>query len=183
MRTTLIAILCLLLSATVAWSQESDTSGTPTIRFALEALPSAQIPVGALGGIVRPTAGFSFGTEVMLTALPWLSAGVSLGYAPAVVAGNDWLHTILGGAMAQVTFPILPFLEIGGAVGGGYEYSILVSGQSTFPGGGTYLEIRAAARYILLSRFSIGIFAGYRHLFGITGAVQAGATARLVLGR
>ena len=125
MMTTTALILAVLFRLA---SEEAPENPPQRVELVLEVLPSLQIPVGALGGIVQPTGGLVIDAEARLSTLPWLSAGVTAGYAPAVVGVRDWLHTIMGGGIAQVAFRVLPFLEVGGALGGGYGWSSLVSG-------------------------------------------------------
>jgi hypothetical protein len=175
-------MILLVATAVSTFGQDDrDTSGG-LVQFALEAMPSAQIPVGKLGGIVRPAAGFTIGMEVVLSAVPWLSGGVSMAYAPAKLAPDGSLDTIIGGTMVQLTLPALRYFEVSAAAGGGYEYSVLEVRNQTFTGGGSYIEVRGATRWRAATSLALGMVVGYRQLFGVTGTVQVGATVRMKLG-
>ncbi len=152
-----------------------------SVAVGLEVLPTAHIPVGGPSDFVPPSAGVAIGIEAIAQALPWLSGGVSLAYAPAGLANDGVLHTLIGGATAHATLPVPPHFEIAACAAGGYAHTRLELPGRSLSGGGSYVEGRGAVRWVAARAMALGVYAGYRHLFGVMGTVLAGATMRFVL--
>jgi tetratricopeptide (TPR) repeat protein len=162
----------LFLSMTSAAISDATSSDTSRGSFQLHVNPGATLPLGESSEFMSVGGQVDLSGEFLFANLPLLSMVADTGYSLNTYGSDASFSAITAAGGAQLNITPSAKFSVHATVVGGYALILMSSTNGTDVGGNPYVDGGLSGNFQATPGFGVGISAGYRHFFGLYGALR-----------